>query len=102
LILVSITRSSKKITPVITTFSSISKSKKKELCAYFNEHYSASELSSNSSALATTTLNTFGARAGPINFAAFDQGSDDEGDVDELNTYFDAPRVPIHMDPVQW
>jgi hypothetical protein len=75
---------------------------KKELRAYFDEHYPASESSSNSSARATTTSNTFGARAGPINFAAFDQGSDDEGDADELNTYFDAPRVPLHTDPVQW
>jgi hypothetical protein len=22
--------------------------------------------------------------------------------MDELDTYFEAPRIPYHMDPIQW
>jgi hypothetical protein len=77
---------------------------KKELRAYFDKHYPVTESTKNSSSHRTSTSTPHGsdARAGPINFAAFDQGSDDEGDMDELDIYFDAPRIPFQADPVQW
>jgi hypothetical protein len=37
-----------------------------------------------------------------INFAVFDQGSDNEDERDELDSYFDAPRIGLDADPVQW
>jgi hypothetical protein len=52
--------------------------------------------------LALTTFRRRNVVTGPINFAAFDQGPDDDTDMNELDTYFEAPRIPYHMDPVQW
>jgi hypothetical protein len=32
----------------------------------------------------------------------FDQGPDDDMNMDKLDTYFEAPRILYHANPVQW
>lgn len=73
---------------------------KATLRAYFDEHYPAAPTSKPSAA--TTATSDSSNQPKVINFAAFDQGSDVEDERDELDTYFDAPRVPRDADPVQW
>ncbi|KAJ7938814.1 hypothetical protein B0H13DRAFT_2301461 [Mycena leptocephala] len=66
--------------------------------AYFDSNYPVS--SSTSARTITTSKST--ARPGVINFAAYDQGWDEEEENDELEFYFDEPRAPSETDPVQW
>jgi hypothetical protein len=37
-----------------------------------------------------------------LNFAAFDQGSDEDEESGELLRYFDVPRAAADADPVDW
>ncbi|KAJ6582243.1 hypothetical protein B0H19DRAFT_1117819, partial [Mycena capillaripes] len=53
-------------------------------------------------ALTSGPSNSSAPRPAVVKFAAFDQGTDGEDDHDELDTYFDAPRLSFDADPVQW
>jgi hypothetical protein len=75
---------------------------KNALRAYFDERYPATERTTPSARVPANSTNSNGTCTGPINFAAFDQGPDNDTDMDELDTYFEAPRIPYHMDPIQW
>jgi hypothetical protein len=76
---------------------------KKALCQCLDGNY-PTDSSTGAAPTASTSgePGVFGNRSGMINFAALDQGSDDEEDNDELTRYFDAPRAPSHSDPVDW
>jgi hypothetical protein len=75
---------------------------KQALRTYFDEHYPATEPTTPSARTTANSANSNETRPGPINFAAFDQGPDDDANMDELDTYFEAPRILYHADPVQW
>jgi hypothetical protein len=71
--------------------------------SYFDNNYPVlSSTTTHSTATASAPTNTTTSRPGIINFAAYDQGSDEEGEAEELERYFDAPRAPAQTDPVQW
>ncbi|KAJ6548864.1 hypothetical protein B0H19DRAFT_1265655 [Mycena capillaripes] len=64
---------------------------KTELRAYFEEHYPAKSPKPTAAAPGPTD----GSATRPVvfNFAAYDPGTDDEEENDELDTYFDAPSI---------
>ncbi|KAJ6619367.1 ribonuclease H-like domain-containing protein [Mycena sp. CBHHK59/15] len=73
------------------------------LRAYFDEHYPASGASKPSApTTASGAANGSAARPTVINFAALDPDTDEENSSDEPSNYFDAPRIPMNADPVQW
>jgi hypothetical protein len=59
-------------------------------------------MSKPSAATATAVDGAGSSRPKVINFAVFDQGSDNEDERDELDSYFDAPWIGLDADPVQW
>jgi hypothetical protein len=75
---------------------------KQALHAYFDEHYPATEPTTPSAHTPTNSANSNETRRGPINFAAFDQGPDDDANMDERDVNFEAPRILYLADLVQW
>jgi hypothetical protein len=75
---------------------------KKSLRTYFDKHYPAATTSKPSAATATTVDGAGSSWPKVINFAVFDQGSDNEDDCDELNSCLDAPCIGLDADSVQW
>ncbi|KAJ7604858.1 hypothetical protein B0H17DRAFT_1189671 [Mycena rosella] len=71
---------------------------KAALRVYFDTKYPPS----SSTSAPTTPASKSATRPGVINFAAYDQGSDNETENDEIERYFEAPRAPWDTDPVQW
>ncbi|KAJ6534811.1 hypothetical protein B0H19DRAFT_1184262, partial [Mycena capillaripes] len=55
--------------------------------------------SPNQTASTSGPLNNSAPRPAVISFAAFNQGTDGEDDHDELDTYFDTPRLSFDAGP---
>ncbi|KAJ7342951.1 hypothetical protein DFH08DRAFT_811283 [Mycena albidolilacea] len=74
----------------------------KSLQTYFDKHYPAATMSKPSAATVTAVDGAGSSCPKVINFAVFDQGSDNEDEHDELDSYFNAPRIGLDANPVQW